>query len=170
MRLWSLHPRYLDSRGLVALWRESLLAQAVLAERTRGYRRHPQLARFREAARARSCIAMYLRCIHAEAVKRGYNFDLGKVEPGAKVARLTVTTGQLEYEWAHLRAKLINRAPSWLKQLAVSGRLEPHPLFRVVRGGVAEWEKIKDVRSEEDNDSNSVMPRWRQVAKKGGSK
>jgi hypothetical protein len=37
---------YLDGRGLVALWREALLAQAVLRGRTRGYR-HPQLARFR---------------------------------------------------------------------------------------------------------------------------
>ncbi|WP_338140756.1 pyrimidine dimer DNA glycosylase/endonuclease V [Candidatus Nitrotoga sp. 1052] len=28
MRLWTLHPCYLDSRGLVALWREALLAQS----------------------------------------------------------------------------------------------------------------------------------------------
>lgn len=44
MRLWSLHPQYLDAKGLVALWREGLLAQAVLAGQTRGYKRHPQLA------------------------------------------------------------------------------------------------------------------------------
>jgi hypothetical protein len=37
MRLWTLHPRYLDSQGLVALWREGLLAQAVLRNRTRGF-------------------------------------------------------------------------------------------------------------------------------------
>ncbi len=30
MRLWTLHPKYLDPRGLVALWREALFAQAVL--------------------------------------------------------------------------------------------------------------------------------------------
>jgi hypothetical protein len=30
MRLWSLHPEYLDANGLVALWREALLAQAFL--------------------------------------------------------------------------------------------------------------------------------------------
>ena len=47
MRLWSLHPALLDRAGIVACWRESLLAQAVLAGRTRGYTRHPQLARFR---------------------------------------------------------------------------------------------------------------------------
>jgi hypothetical protein len=43
MRLWSVHPKYLDARGLVALWREGLLAQAVLRGRTSGYVRHPQL-------------------------------------------------------------------------------------------------------------------------------
>lgn len=47
MRLWSLHSRYLDSRGLVALWRESLRAQKVLMGDTIGYRHHPQLDRFR---------------------------------------------------------------------------------------------------------------------------
>ena len=48
MRLWSIHPRSLDARGLVALWREGLLARKVLRGRTRGYRHHPQLQRFRD--------------------------------------------------------------------------------------------------------------------------
>jgi hypothetical protein len=141
MRLWSLHPRYLDSRGLVALWREGLLAQAVLAGRTRGYRHHPQLGRFRQSAHARRYIAAYLRAVHDEAAKRGFNFDISRVGRAATLARLAVTTGQLEYEWAHLSAKLAKRAPSWLEQLAITKRIEPHPLFRVVRGGVAQWEK-----------------------------
>ena len=38
MRLWSLHPRYFDSKGLTAAWREALLARAVLTGQTRGYR------------------------------------------------------------------------------------------------------------------------------------
>ena len=46
MRLWTVHPRYLDAKGLVAAWREALLAQAVLVGVTRGYRQHPQLIRF----------------------------------------------------------------------------------------------------------------------------
>ena len=46
MRLWSVHPRYLDTAGLTACWREALLAQKVLTGATRGYRRHPQLERF----------------------------------------------------------------------------------------------------------------------------
>ena len=60
MRLWSLHPKYLDARGLVALWREALLAQAVLRGETRGYRHHPQLARFDDVG----AIAQYLSLIH----------------------------------------------------------------------------------------------------------
>ena len=47
MRLWSLHPSLLDPAALVAGWREGLLAQAVLLGRTKGYRNHPQLERFR---------------------------------------------------------------------------------------------------------------------------
>jgi hypothetical protein len=27
MRIWTVHPRYLDPKGLVAAWREALLAQ-----------------------------------------------------------------------------------------------------------------------------------------------
>lgn len=47
MRIWSLHPKYLDTKGLVALWRETLLAQHVLSGKTKRYKNHPQLARFK---------------------------------------------------------------------------------------------------------------------------
>ena len=53
MRLWSLRPKYLDSQGLVALWREGLLAQAVLRGKTRGYRNAVYSAL--RAGRARFC-------------------------------------------------------------------------------------------------------------------
>jgi hypothetical protein len=46
MRLWSIHPGYLDAKGLVALWREALLAQNVLLRNTKGYKKHPQLEQF----------------------------------------------------------------------------------------------------------------------------
>ena len=46
MRLWSLHPKYLDIKGLVACWREGLLARKVLLDQTKGYKNHPQLIRF----------------------------------------------------------------------------------------------------------------------------
>lgn len=140
MRLWSLHPRYLDAKGLVALWRESLLAQAVLAGRTRGYQRHPQLARFRHSSAPVKYIAAYLGAVYAEATHRGYCFDVAKIGVEEPLEPLVVTQGQLSYEWAHLTAKLRVRACSWLAQFASVEIPEPHPLFRVTPGGVAEWE------------------------------
>lgn len=138
MRLWSLHPRYLDAKGLVALWREGLLAQAVIAGRTRGYRHHPQLDRFRAGAAA--AIAAYLEAVHAEAVRRAYRFDAARIGASRGALPLTVTTGQLEYEWAHLAGKLRVRDAVWLARLDVRGLPEPHPSFRVVPGGVEAWE------------------------------
>jgi hypothetical protein len=141
VRLWSLHPKYLDARGLVALWREGLLAQAVLAGETKGYRHHPQLERFRGAASPRAAIAAYLRGVLAEADARGYAFDASKVPRRRFAGKLTVTAGQLKYEWAHLRAKLAVRDRAWAKKLGEPRRLAPAAVFRVVRGGVAVWER-----------------------------
>jgi len=140
MRLWSLHPQYLDAKGLVALWREGLLAQAVLAGKTKGYKHHPQLKRFQESASPRKHIAAYLRLVHAEAVRRGYNFDARKIGRGTATKALRVTRGQLSYEWAHLTRKLKKRAPAWRTQFAGIKTPKAHPLFKVVRGSVAEWE------------------------------
>jgi len=143
MRLWSLHPMYLDAKGLVALWREGLLAQAVIAGRTRGYRHHPQLARFLEAPAPRRRVAAYLRAVENAAASRGYRFDASKIGRTGPLEALTVTRGQLDYEWAHLRRKLEARAPAWLARLGRVARPRPHPIFRVVAGGVAEWEVVK---------------------------
>ena len=106
MRLWTLHPKYLDPRGLVALWREALLAQAVLRGQTRGYVNHPQLIRFRETADPMASIAFYLREIHAEAVRRGYRFDAQKISTSGPAELIEVSSGQLDYEWTHLVKKL----------------------------------------------------------------
>ena len=82
MRLWSLHPKYLDTKGIVALWREALLAQAVLRGDTKGYRHHPQLARFKAAHKPLHAITAYLSAIHKEAVRRNFKFDASKIGPG----------------------------------------------------------------------------------------
>jgi pyrimidine dimer DNA glycosylase len=147
MRLWSLHPRYLDSKGLVALWREGLLAQAVLAGKTLGYRHHPQLRRFTESPAPRSCIAAYLRAVHAEATQRGYQFDAKKLPRAREVEPLHVSNGQLLYEWTHLAGKLAARAPAWHKQFKGIDYPESHPLFVVVAGGIADWETPQIVRA-----------------------
>ena len=141
MRLWSLHPRYLDSKGLVALWREALLAQAVLQGKTKGYQHHPQLVRFHEQPSAVNFIAEYLRGVHAESESRGFNFDVGKIPALTTGARILLTQGQIDYEWQHLLRKLERRAPRERQALDRVGSPEPHPLFRLVEGGIAEWER-----------------------------
>ena len=141
MRLWTLHPRYLDPKGLVAAWREALLAQKVLAGRTRGYRHHPQLARFRAQADPPAAIAAYLAGLAAEARRRGYHFDETRIAPRRFRGRIPETRGQLLHEWRHLRAKLRKRAPSLERRIRRITRPRPHPLFRVVPGPVRDWEK-----------------------------
>jgi len=146
MRLWSLHPRHLDVRGLVALWREALLAQAVLKGRTRGYTHHPQLLRFRETPHPTRVIASYLQVIHDEATSRGYHFDRRKIGRstggGARPPRIPVTQGQVRYEWKHLRLKLALRDPNWLEMIETKERRKDlNPVFRIVPGAVEAWEK-----------------------------
>ena len=142
MRLWSLHPKYLDARGLVALWREALLAQAVLRGRTRGYLHHPQLDRFRRRSSAVGAIAEYLRIVRAEAADRGYRFEAARISRAAGTrGRIAVTSGQLEYEWLHLLAKLARRDPARRRRLRRVTRPDAHPSFRVVPGDVEDWEK-----------------------------
>ena len=141
MRIWSLHPKYLDARGLVALWREGLLAQAVLKGKTSGYVRHPQLLRFKEQSLPVGFMAEYLRVVHAEAVSRGYRFAAAKISRARAHGHLRVTRGQLEFEWRHLMEKLRSRDPELHARLAILKTPQPHPLFRVMRGSIAQWEK-----------------------------
>ena len=141
MRLWSVHPKYLDARGLVALWREGLLAQAVLRGQTRGYRHHPQLLRFRVQPSPVGAIAAYLRVVHAEAARRGYSFAADKLSTARVAGTITVTRGQLTHEWEHLLAKLAVRDPASFQRLATMTRPSPHPLFRIILGTVEAWEK-----------------------------
>ena len=144
MRLWTLHPKYLDAKGLVALWREALLAQAVLRRRTRGYTRHPQLLRFRRARRPVGSIATYLQAVCAEAQERGYHFAPERIARAMAAGQCVVTRGQLEYEWAHLLAKLRGRDPRRFAALRSVRRPEPHPMFEVVRGGIEGWERARN--------------------------
>jgi hypothetical protein len=144
VRIWSLHPRYLDRQGLVACWRETLLAQAVLDGRTAGYRSHPQLQRFREQPEPIAAVGAYLAGLRAEATARGYRFDGTRIlvapSDAAEVPALPVTTGQLDHEWRHLMRKLAARSPDRAAGWGRIGTPEPHPLFEVVPGPVAEWE------------------------------
>lgn len=150
MRLWTLHPRYLDAKGLVALWREALLAQAVLSGKTRGYTRHPQLIRFRSCSAPLASIACYLRTVQAEASVRGYHFDVTKIMTATAAPQIDVTQGQLGYEWDHLAAKLRTRDPSLFQLMGTITHPEPHPLFRIVAGPVETWEILPDGKTPTD--------------------
>lgn len=142
MRLWSVHPRYLDAPGLVALWREALLARAVLRGRTTGYRHHPQLERFKVHRHPRCAISTYLRAVHAEAARRGYSFDAAKVGSGRTRVRIPVTDAQIAFEWEHLLRKLSVRSPARYRQWRSVRVPECHPSMRRCAGPVASWERV----------------------------
>jgi hypothetical protein len=169
MRLWSVHPQYFDRQALTAGWREALLAQAVLITPGRGYSNHPQLERFRAQPMPIDAISRFLTGIVDEADARGYHFAREKIVgaasgaaagasigaaaaagavaavgpvTGGEADQLTVTSGQLLYEWAHLRAKLLRRSPEVAERWAELETPQPHPLFRVVDGPIASWERI----------------------------
>jgi Pyrimidine dimer DNA glycosylase len=139
MRLWSLHPSLLDQKGLVALWREGLLAQKVLLGLTTGYRYHPQLKRFQASRNPIAAISTYLWSVVDEARARGYNFDASKLAMRRPRVLIVVTEGQLEFEREHLRNKLLLRDPKRARALKTPG-IRCHPMLRVVAGDVELWE------------------------------
>lgn len=143
MRIWSLHPQQLDRAGLIACWRETLLAQAVLAGRTKGYRNHPQLERFRAQVDPLASVGAYLSGLAAEADRRGYRFDRTRIiDQTDAVEPIAVTQGQLDLEWAHLGVKLAARSPDDAARWAESSPV-PHPLFVAVPGDVESWERAR---------------------------
>lgn len=142
MRLWSIHPKYLDAQGIVALWRETLLAQAVLRNETKGYRNHPQLERFKNCSAPLSAISGYLTCIHKESELRGYSFDKTKIKSARKPVSIKVTSGQMDHEWRHLMAKLKQRSPAVYEKWHNCKKIEPHPLFEVQAGDIEQWERV----------------------------
>lgn len=146
MRLWSIHPKYLDRVGLIALWREGLLAQKVLSGLTRGYLNHPQLARFRRTLNPLLSIGTYLYYTYLEGLRRGYSFRLERIRAYDEGLRafIPITTGQLRYEYRLLLFKLRERSPDLAKRLEGINAIDVNPVFYVVEGPVADWEKVKD--------------------------
>ena len=142
MRIWSLHPKYLDAKGLVALWRETLLAKHVLEGRTNSYKNHPQLERFKNSENPLHGINAYLATVHIEATERGYRFDGQKIDWNFSPVKITVTTGQLEYETKHLLKKLRLRDRLLYRELILVKKVRPHPIFRLKKGDVENWEVI----------------------------
>lgn len=140
MRLWTLHPQYLDTKGLLAVWREGLLAQKVLQNETVGYRNHPQLRRFRSVVDPIAAIGLYLEGIYQEAVQRGYQFGKDKIVRTEFNGKISCTRGQLLYEWEHLREKLKQRDVRRYTAIESIQEPEAHPLFHLIEGEVEDWE------------------------------
>jgi len=144
MRLWSIHPKYLDTKGLVAVWREALLAQKVLEGKTKGYINHPQLERFKKTGNPILYIGTYLHHIYLEGVRRNYKFDHTKIrEYNTKIPKISVTRGQIDYEFNHLLKKLSKRNKTLYLKLKKTKTIRAHPIFYITQGPVEEWEKTK---------------------------
>lgn len=144
MRLWSLHPQYLDAKGLVACWREGLLAKKVLAGETKGYRNHPQIYRFKTQGEPAALINQYLLGLFLDAARRGYSFNPQKIEQQELRPLMKVTVGQLVYELGHLKSKLLVRDEKLYQGILNLPQPIPHPLFEVIEGEVEGWEKINE--------------------------
>jgi len=141
MRLWTIHPKHLDAKGLTALWREGLLALNVLRGRTKGYRNHPQLERFRSTPAPISAIGLFLIEVWREAQRRGYRFDKTKLPACRRRLKITETEGQLLFEWNHLLKKLKKRDPARFRELKSIKIPRSNPIFRIVNGPIRRWEK-----------------------------
>jgi len=74
---------------------------------------------------------------------RGYSFNRSKIRVIEMQGILTVTRGQLEFEFTYLLRKLEKRDKKKFEELKCLDpkTVEPNPIFRVVDGGIEEWEK-----------------------------
>jgi hypothetical protein len=141
MRIWSIHPGYLDSKGLVALWRETLLAKNVLEKKTIGYKNHPQLDRFKMSDIPVNSINQYLQEVFKEAQRRKFNFNREKIDWNLQGPAINVTQGQIDFEVQHLLNKLKVRDKVKYTEIKSLRTFECHPLFKIIDGDIEKWEK-----------------------------
>jgi hypothetical protein len=156
MRIWSLHPKYLDSKGFVALWRESLFAKQVLECNTKGYKNHPQLNPFKNSGNAVGCINQYLVAVYENSLERGYNFNKNKINPDFMPTRLTVTDKQIKFKMKHLLRKLKTRDPEKFQKLSRKRKINAHPLFRIIDGEIEPWEKLNIQKRANSQNNNKT--------------
>ncbi len=143
MRIWSIHPQYLDTKGLLALWRESLLAQKVLLGQTKGYTKHPQLIRFQEHPQPLHALSHYLHAVAEEADKRSYHFNRTKIlHEKTEITSIMVSSGQIAYEWQHFLKKMEKRNNTLFHELKQIHTVQPHPLFCLTEGSIESWEVV----------------------------
>ncbi len=145
MRLWSLHPSYLDIQELFSTWKEGLLAFSVINNPETQLHNHPQLIRFKISGDPIGTLGFYLNEIFLEAKNRGFNFEGSKIESINTSISISVTLGQLDYEAMNLLNTLQERDKtkfSDLNSIFKQKDVKTHPLFYIISGPVEKWEKI----------------------------
>lgn len=130
MCLWSIHPKYLDKLGLIALWREGLLAQKALSVPSTQYIRHSELERFKNNENPLKAIGSYLCYVAAEGAKRGYNFTHERiVYPNFDDYLIIINDDTLNLEVKNLKNKLKLRDKTKFKELTEMSKIESNPAF-----------------------------------------
>jgi len=147
MRLWSIDLEYLDSKGLVALWREALLAKNVLEDNTKGYKNHPQLIRFKKSKDPLKEINKYLYIIYLESQNRNFKFNKLKFKQYKIENKIDITKGQIEFEFKHLLKKLKIRDQKKYEEIKNIKPIKANKLFKIKPGKIESWEKIPRVRN-----------------------
>lgn len=153
-RLWSLHPGYLDQKGLGACWKEAKGAQTSLMNPDAGGQQHSALIRFRAHHDPVGAIGAYMRSLWVEAaLRRNYRYNyklIAQPNPPSEVYEtnfaMPVTKGQVQYEAEFLREKINKRDGLPRLYLPSPNTLEAirlHPLFYMVEGDVEDWERVK---------------------------
>ncbi len=141
MRLWSIHPKYLDVKGLCGLWREGIMARNALLGIRKGYINHPQLDRFKIQENPVLFIDTYLLNVYNESIMRNYNFNREKFGDSFTENKIEVTEGQIAYELKHLKRKLKERDVICYNKLNKIKSLEVNPVFKVIKGDIEPWER-----------------------------
>lgn len=131
MRVWTVTPRYLDSIGLVALWRETLLAKKVLEGNTKGYKYHPQLDRFKNHPNPVEAINTYLKYLLKESKARDYNFNESKIGKKFSKIKINVSKKFVNEEFKVLKQKLKKRNFEKYKEIKNVKNPDLVPIFKI---------------------------------------
>lgn len=152
MRVWSIHPKYCDTPRLNGMWREGLLAKAVIEGTTPkgGYRKHSQAERLKVHPDPVKLINHILYEVWKVAQERGFKYDIKKLnkrivdEPLS--TKLEVTRGQIEYEFNFMQHKIgavDTRYKINTEEVRKNG-IEVNPCFKIVPGDIMDFEKEKN--------------------------
>lgn len=122
----------MDKHGLIALWREGLLAQKALNGGAKGYQNNPQLVRFKRQDNPLKAIGTYLSFVAAEGARQGYKLNHEKIlYPNFDEAVIEADLGQVAFEKEHLKDKLKRRDVIKFEELSSSKTIDANPIFNI---------------------------------------